>query len=421
MALSSRLQHLLGNQGVMTGAQWRAKAAESDLRREDGEFEVEHVVPGEVHGDDESAFYLVRQDFPLDTVHGHVTLGSALNSKGENIALSANDEELEKFDPSKTVFVDTETTGLMGGTGTVTFLVGVGYFIDDVFRLDQCFMRDFDDEEPMLDYLDEVFSKADTVVSYNGKSFDVPLLRTRFITNRVRFSLDGLMHFDLVHAARRFWKNRLKDCSLGNVEREIMGVRRQGDVSGSLIPEIWLEYLHSRDARRLKPVFYHHRMDILSLVALTGLLSQYLDVPGGEGFEHHEDRVSLIRLHYRQKRWSDVIQLAEGLVDATTNDAVLAECLEMSAMASKRLERWEDMETTWNTLLAVSPRHTTARLELAKFYEHRKRDLGAAERVCIETLQYLRTRGALHDALGQTNEEHAWQKRLQRIQKKLKK
>jgi len=163
--VQDKLKTLLNMQGVMSGADFRAKA-------EDG-------------------FYLVRSDFPLDTAHGTMTLGSALDAEARHIAVSANDEELQAFDPETAVFVDTETTGLMGGAGTVAFLIGVGYFTDGVFRLDQCFMRDYDDEEPMLRYLNGLFKEAETLVSFNGKSFDLPLMRTRFITNRIPFRLDS--------------------------------------------------------------------------------------------------------------------------------------------------------------------------------------------------------------------------------------
>ncbi len=415
--IQDKLKALLSTQGVMSGAAFRVQAEEVEERRASGDFEIDKVVPGEVIGDPDDGFFLVRSDFPIDTQHGNVTLGSALDANARHIAVSANDEELGAFDPKTAVFVDTETTGLMGGAGTVAFLIGVGYFTEGVFRLDQCFMRDYDDEEPMLHYLNELFKKAETLVSYNGKSFDLPLMRTRFITNRIPFRLESAMHFDLVHAARRFWKKRLGDCSLGNIERAVLGIERHGDVAGFEIPQLWLDYLHTRDARKLGPVFYHHKMDILSLAALTGHLSQSLEDADGGGFEHQEDRLSLLRIHYTQKRYADALHLADKLLEELDEDALLFDCLEMAAFSAKRTQQWQRMEDFWTLLVEKSPKHVIACHELAKHYEHRKRDLPAAERVCQGAIQYLETQAALYEATIPALK--SLQHRLERIRRKL--
>ncbi len=424
--LGDKLKALLATKGLMSGADLQAREGKARARQSEekalaaaGGFEVDRVVPGILEGAEDASFYLVREDFPLDCIHGDHTLGAALATDGKHISFSAKDEELSDFDPEKAVFIDTETTGLMGGTGTVTFLVGVGYFHEGHFRLDQCFMRDYDDEEPMLEYLAERFAFADTVVSFNGKSFDLPLLRTRFITNRIPFRVDGIAHFDLVHASRRFWKKRLGDCSLGNIEEQILGIRREGDVDSALIPEIWLSYLHTRDARRLESVFYHHKMDILSLVTLTGFLSHSLSVPDGKGFEHLEDRLSLVRLHFSQKRYDEVLSLAEEMLPLLHEAHLRRDCLEMMGFAAKRRSRWEAMENYWRALIEEFPRHFTARAELAKHLEHRKRDLCEAEQLCRETVKLLEARVSIDVTDSRGVGAPSFLKRLDRIQGKL--
>ena len=421
--IEKKLASLSKLNGLMTGAQWKEKATEKAEEEtkvlSEGGFEIDSCVPGEVHGSEDFGFYLARQDFPLDTQHGNLTLGDGLNVEGRHISLSAADDELADFDPRKAVFIDTETTGLMGGTGTVAFLIGVGYFIDDVFRLDQCFMRDYDDEEPMLEYLDALFKNADTVVSFNGKSFDVPLMRTRFITNRVPYRLEGKLHFDLVHASRRFWKQRLGDCSLGNIEQEIMGIQRHGDVPSYMIPQLWLDYVYSRDARELKGVFYHHQMDILSLAALTGHLSQCIDQPDGEGFEHHEDRLSLMRIHFKQKKYNEVLQLSDKLLSELTQTGLRHECFHMCAMAAKRSDAWVSMETFWKQCLTEFPRDISARIELAKHYEHRAKDLPKAAKLCEDALAYIETRVQLTTNGYEHPQQKSLQHRFDRIKKKL--
>lgn len=387
--------------------------------REAGTYTLENHIPGELIGDADGGFYLIRHDYPLDYRQGIVELGAALQSQSKHIAFSACDPDLADFDPRRACFVDTETTGLMGGAGTVAFLVGVGYFTDDGFRLDQCIMRDFDDEEPMLQYLAELFDKHDTLVSYNGKSFDLPLLRTRFIQNRIPFRSDAILHLDLVHAARRFWKQRLKDCSLGNVEREILAIHRQGDVPGHMIPQLWLRYLDERDARPLEGVVYHHEMDILSLVSLTAWMSQCLDAPTGQGFAHVEDKLSVVRLHYRQKHYDEVIEHAAAFLDEAAGSPLQRECLEMLGLACKRRARWEEMQAAWERILEAFPADPVASHELAKHYEHRTRDLAAAARLCREALTHYATREG--SAGLERPEARAFRHRLARLEKKLKK
>jgi len=408
--------------GLMTGSQYVHHREEVEAQREAGDFEIDQVVDGKVVGDDEAGFFLVRRDFPLDYQQGIVTLGAALASSSKHIAFSAADPGLEDFDPRTTLFIDTETTGLAGGAGTVAFLVGVGYFIEDAFRLDQCFLRDYDDEAPMLDFLAERFADHDTVVGYNSKSFDLPLLRTRFIQNRVPFRLDAILHYDLVHAARRFWKRRLSDCSLGNIEREVLGIHRQGDVPSYLIPQLWLDYLDTRDARPLEGVLYHHRMDILSLVSLTAWLSQCLDAPAGDGFAHVEDRLSLVRLHFKQRQYEAVIQHGDAFLEAEDRGPLRRECLEMMGIAYKRLQRWPDMQAAFERLLDEFPGDITACLELAKHHEHRTRNLLEAERLCTRLLDRAEITLALdHGATPLSAQAQTLRRRLDRIRRKLSK
>ncbi|HNR30512.1 MAG TPA: ribonuclease H-like domain-containing protein, partial [Candidatus Hydrogenedentes bacterium] len=412
--IQDKLAALSRRAGLMTGAQWARQRAEEDQRRRAGAYDLDRVLPGKEVGEGDARFYLIRSDFPLDVAHGTVELGAVLSTSSKHIAFSACDPELEDLDPRATLFMDTETTGLAGGAGTVAFLVGVGYFTEDAFRLDQCFMRDFDEEEPMLRFLAELFATHNAVVGYNSKSFDLPLLRTRFIQNRIPFRLDGYMHYDAMHAARRIWKDRLGSCTLGAVEEAILGVRRAGDVPGHLIPQFWFDYLRSRDARPLTGVFQHHQTDILSLVALTGLVSQLLEAPDGGGFEYAEDRLSIVRLHFRQKHYEDVVEHALRFLESEDRSPLRRQCLEMLAFACKRLQRFEEMARFWERLIDEFPSHLDARLELAKHCEHRLRDLGRAEALCLDALDLLERR----PSGGEAPHTAAVRERIERIRGK---
>jgi uncharacterized protein YprB with RNaseH-like and TPR domain len=418
--IRDKLRALLADKGLMTGLEWQHRREELTRRRAAGEFEIDKVVPGKLMSNEAGSFHLVRTDFPLDTRHGSIELGSVLEVIPEHVALSACDTKLEEFDPTTTVFLDTETTGLAGGTGMVAFLVGLGYFTEDVFRIEQCFMRDFDDEEPMLRYLEPLFRRFQTVVSYNGKAFDLPLLQTRCITNRLPFPLEGDLHLDLLHVARRFWKIRLKDCSLSNIERAVLGVTRHNDIPSEEIPQVWFDYLRSRDARPIQRVFSHHRFDILSLVGLTAWLSRCLEIPEGKGFEHAEDRLSLVRLHYRQRRYEEAVRAAQSVLEIEPEDGLRCHCIELMASAYKRLQEWERMTEAWNLLLRERPTDLLARLELAKYHEHHARNLPEAERICLEAIEFLETRASLHpDMESALWSLDAFRHRLERIRRKL--
>lgn len=419
--IQNKLRGLLSQSaGLMTGSQWEKRVDEMEQKRAERTYEIEKIVAGEMVENDFGSFYRVRHTFPLDTLHGPVALGDVLRAESQHIAFSANDEELVDFNPRATAFIDTETGGLVGGAGNVAFLIGVAYFEDDALILDQCFLRDYDEEEAMLQYLNELFKRFETFVSYNGKTFDMPLMRTRFIQNRIPYRLDSAMHFDLLHAARRFWRKRIQDCSLSNVEREVLGMPRHGDVNGALIPQIWFDYLRSRDARALERVFYHHKTDILSLVALTAWVSRCLSAEQGGGFAHAEDRISLMRVHYRQKRWEDVASLGGTLLaDNDLNEDLRREALQMAAQAYKRLERHEDMVEAWQELVALFPMDYEARHGLAKYYEHVARDLEAAEQTCADAITYLETRRQLGRITApETAERVALEKRISRIRQK---
>ena len=404
--IKAKLNALLKNRNIMTGSQWEGKRQEQTERRRAGDYDLPQVVPGttwpEEVSEDDSAFYLVRTEYPLDHIHGNLPLGAALQVSGEHIAFSAVDDELIEFEPATACFVDTETIGLAGGAGTVAFLVGVGYFTENAFRLDQCFMRDYDEEEPMLQFLAERFQHTTAVVGYNSKSFDMPLLRTRFIQNRIPFRAEACAHYDLVHAARRFYKRRLSDCSLKNIESEVLDITRHGDVPSYLIPQLWFDYLRTRDARPLKGVFYHHETDILSLVTLTAWLGSCLAAERGAGFDHLEDKLSLARLHQKQKRYDEAAELAKACLESdrfdrpgAAEETMRRECLNLLADAYKRLNRFDDMQETLELAVSEYPSNAAARLELVKHLEHRVKDLARARELCVEVLEAPGRFGAL--------------------------
>jgi len=373
--------------GLMTAREVFQEAAGEHQRIAAGEFEIERMVPGQVVKNDLGAFFLVTSEFPITDVHGDTSMLTAQQIRGDAVAVISNDERLREFRLDRAVFLDTETTGLAGGTGTYAFLVGVGRFEHGNFVLRQYFMRDYDEELPMLVPLAELFRDADGVVTYNGKAFDIPLLQTRFVTARVRIDLEEVPHLDLLHVARRLWRARLRDCSLSNVEREVLGVKRCGDIPSYLIPKVYFDYLRSRDARRLKAVFYHNEQDILSLVGVASHAAQLATAPPDCVEAHPLDLLSLARLHFKQRRYRRSERHASDAYDLGLDADAARSALYLLALSLKRQRRWHDAHAAWCRLAAHWADDIAPRVEMAKHLEHREGDLPKARTVCEQAIE----------------------------------
>ncbi|MEZ4522811.1 MAG: ribonuclease H-like domain-containing protein [Thermomicrobiales bacterium] len=167
----------------------------------------------------------------------------------------------ERLPAEARIYIDTETTGLSGGTGTYAFLIGLGWFEPSGFRVRQYFMRHPGEEIALLGYVARHINEFDGLTTFNGRSFDMPLIETRFRMHRLEYAAPG-DHLDLLHPARSIWKHRLESCSLGTLEQEILGVVRESDAPGWLIPSIYFNYLRTRAVHDLGPVIEHNRHDI---------------------------------------------------------------------------------------------------------------------------------------------------------------
>ncbi|MBT4333087.1 MAG: hypothetical protein HOD64_07405, partial [Candidatus Cloacimonetes bacterium] len=161
---------------------------------------------------------------------------------------------LDEANIENLLFIDTETTGLAGGTGTYVFQIGIGFFKEDEFVLMQYFLTDIANEKELIDQLLNEINKETIYVSFNGKSYDIPLLNSRSIFNRCDGKLNKFNNIDLLHISRRFWREMLENYSLQNIERNILKSNREGelDIPGSEIPAAYFSYLDSRDATIMK-------------------------------------------------------------------------------------------------------------------------------------------------------------------------
>ena len=368
--LAERLHHL----GVKRGA---GHLKPKPRRRGPG---IEELLPGEVVSNSHGSFFRYRETHGLDYCHGSHALSDLLAQPRQTPAWLARDERLTGVEPGRIAFIDTETTGLAGGSGTYTFLVGVGVFEGDAFVIHQFFMRDYGEEPAQFEALGDLLDRMEAVVSFNGKSFDLPLLETRFIMNRQPARLAGAPHLDLLAPARRIWKHRLDSCALSSLEGNVLGVQRtQADVPGWLIPELYVEYTRTGDARNLARVFYHNAQDILSLVTLATRLCTFLasDERLADGVLPGEDLYGLGGLLLDLGQSSRAEQVYCQATRACSSSAVRELAMRDLAYLLKRQERRAEALPWWQEL-AETTGAVYACEELAKHYEWHEQDLAQA-------------------------------------------
>jgi uncharacterized protein YprB with RNaseH-like and TPR domain len=226
------------------------------------------LPPGEIESTGLGSHYVIRASYPHDHFHGKVRLNRLSSADLESL-IHLMGEKAAVPHRNRIVFLDTETTGMHGGTGMCPFLVGLGYFQEDDFQMVQFFIRDFDEEPSMLLALGELLSRFELVVTYNGAAFDIPLLETRFTLARLENPFAAMPHFDLLFTARKLWRNGHGSCRLAALERELVAFMRGPDIPGAMIPRAYFDYLQRRPSVTLRSVFTHNVDDVLSLAALT--------------------------------------------------------------------------------------------------------------------------------------------------------
>ncbi len=350
---------------------------------------VEKTLGGEVLETGAGTVLAVHEDLALSERYGPVALGDILGIAPSTLAVLAPALGVA-VDPRGLVFLDTETTGLAGGTGTYAFLVGVAYFSGDRLRLTQFFLRDLDEEPALVAALAPLLEGATGIVTFNGSGFDVPLLETRFILQRRRWPLT-LPHVDLMHPARKVWGDWLGDCRLGTLERRVLGVLRERDVPGAVIPSLYFQFLRRRVAAPLRDVLAHNRHDVLALAGLLGWLGRAVE--GDTAMLAPEEYAGLGRLWERTDLERACGCYEAALAGGLEEDFGYAVRLRL-ARWEKRRARWAAARALWETALAAPAFDPRPWEELAKFHEHRARDLPTARDVVTRALDLAAAGGA---------------------------
>jgi len=286
------------------------------------------------------------------------------------------------------LFIDTETTGLMGGTGTVSFLIGAGYFTAGDFVIEQYLMRDYDEEAAMLQDFKEIMGNHNIIVSFNGKSFDLPLIKTRLIMNRFdRPNYD--YHLDLLHSARRLW-SFLDSCSLKSLERNILNFERIDDVPGHLIPGLYFEFLENKNLELLAPVLEHNIYDILSLVTLfTHLKEIHLD--NVDNLDSNE-LFHLGRIKEKEKNYHDCIDYLEASVENSEESTLKYRALKKLSWQYKRIDRYDKAAEIWKEMIDQKKQGIFPYVEMAKYLEHKKKNFKEALNYTNQAIEMLNER-----------------------------
>ena len=359
-------------------------------------------------------FLVLENSFRLNSSYGQIPISLGLNIPGQVLHLLSRDKAFKELSLDGAVFIDLETTGLAGGTGTTPFLIGLGFFDQEAFKVVQFFLNDLAAEFKMLGELLELLQerKFTSVISYNGKGFDLPLLETRFTLNRLRCPLSDLPHLDFLFSARYLWKYKYESCRLYNLALAHLGADRAEDIPSEEIPWRYFQYLRTANFSLIEPILYHNQEDIMSLygVVVAGALTV------GQSLENQETEIDSLELFGLGKIWE---KAGEEKKSAELYEKALSQELpfELSvkvkknlALYFKRCGEWEKSITLWEDLSQHSE-DLEAWRELAMYYEHQLRQPEVALKFALDGLALSREANSAF--------EKDFEKRVDRLTKKL--
>jgi uncharacterized protein len=367
---------------------------------------------GQVVETDNGGCFVLDRVYPLSHQHGRARLADTVPLSLAPTTQFGHDARLADLTCADILFLDTETTGL-SGAGVLAFMVGAAFFEGDAFIVRQFFLRDHGDEPAMLHLLGELMAAKKGLMTFNGRSFDLPLLDNRYLMNRLDPPIGPLLdypHLDLLFPARRLWRSRLTSCSLSSLEQNLLGIQRnQADAPGWLIPSLYNNYLRTGDGRELLRVFYHNEIDMLSMVTLVNEELRQLSQP--DPSDHPADLLSLAKWQQAAGRLAVAEATARLLLSLDPPLELYQPALLLLGNLLKRQDRREEAAVLWRQAAAVSFDDVTAHIELAKYYEWQRVDLPQAIHYTEQALTLLDKQ--------QTAQDEELRHRLNRLQRKI--
>ena len=338
-------------------------------------YSIDSVVAGSFSPTPRGDVFIAEQSFAHEHRHGDTFLQPTRPLS--LISQWAGDPKVSDLHISRFAFLDTETSGLAGGTGTYAFLIGAARFVDGNFVLKQFFMRDPAEEPALLEGLATFLAPCESLVTFNGKAFDAPLLSTRYRMHHIPIPYKEYSHLDLLPLARRLWRDRLESRALKYLEEHVLGMRRTSDeVPGYEIPWLYFDYLRTGDARPLAGVFYHNAMDVVAMAALLTHMNDMIESPYEGRVQHGLDFIALGKLLEDLGHMEESARLYERGLELELDESDFEVAVKRLAVLQKRRGDFEEAVRLWKK--AAKKRHIYAHIELAKFYEHRERDVKSA-------------------------------------------
>jgi uncharacterized protein YprB with RNaseH-like and TPR domain len=359
---------------------------------------IEEWASGEVINNEHGPHFQMEKLYEGHRHHGSADIG-ALSELPHDLLDALGNGEISPVAPQRWAFLDTETTGLAGGSGTYAFLIGVGRITPDGFRVRQFFMREYAEEKSLLCAVTAHLQEFDVLITYNGKTYDQPLLETRYRMTRQKPPFGRLQHLDLLHGARRLWKLRFDSCKLTHLENQILGVEREGDLPGEMIPYVYFEYLRLKEAQKLVPIFHHNALDILTLGCLTGIVpaafrSTDMDSLRSLGLRRGEEYLGIAKWVIAAGDCERGLDLLKRSVDAGLPDTLLFRTLWEIARLEKKMGRPEAAVRLLTELTECrNPFRACAFEELAKYYEHTERNYGLALEFTVQAMNFTSSDG----------------------------
>lgn len=327
---------------------------------------------------------LFENPFPLDVRYGKISLSSGLDIRGEILSFLSKDSAFENLDLSTALFIDLETTGLSGGAGVVPFLVGLGYYRDDKFWVTQFFLGDLAEEERMIQEIGLLFSQMDfqSVVSFNGKVFDLPLLETRFILHKQPFILNELPHLDFLFSARSLWRHKHENCRLYHLAREVVKADREEDIPSAEIPWRYFQYFQTGNMDLIEPILYHNQEDILSLLGVVIIGSLLFSEDAQKELVDAMDLFGVGKVMENVGEIEKSVHFYKRALEGKLSEETSILAKKKLSYYFKRNQEWEKAIPLWKEMTSLD--QVFSFRELAMYYEHKKKDYEVARKIAEE-------------------------------------
>jgi len=327
--------------------------------------------------------------YPLDVRYGRVTLSSGLEIKGNILTCLSKESAFENLDLSTALFIDLETTGLSGGTGVVAFLVGLGFYRDDKFYVAQFFLGELAEEEKMIQELGQFFSQMNfqSVVTFNGKGFDMPLLETRFILHKQPFILSELPHLDFLFPARSLWRHKHESCRLFHLAREVVEAERSEDIPSAEIPWRYFEYLNTGNFELIEPILYHNQEDILSLLGVIIVGSFIFSDEKEEKLTDAMDLFGAGRVMENIGEAEKSVHFFRRALEGGLSDELSLTAKKKISYYFKKNQEWKSAVLLWKEMTSSdtqSKDHLLSFRELAMYLEHKEKKYEEARKIAEE-------------------------------------